>query len=144
MIYYTRTLKTGERYVTSYKDQAMAKRVAGMEKASEKRSMWNGELFFNLDTGEYGNTAEGVGLVSHISGAKNASSGGRFAVFSLLDGRPNDLGLRFEQYGDANKFLRAVAPAYGELFVLEMEKVGGGKPMESWDEEIEISDAPPF
>lgn len=145
MIYYIRTLKTGEKCITSYKDQSTAKRVATQESSSTKKSLWDGEMFFDLKTGKYGADASGVGLVSHIKSAGNSSEGGRFAVFSLLEGKPNDLGLRFATYGDANKFIKAVISAYGELFVLEMEKVGKGVVAADLDEEgLTVSDAPPF
>lgn len=144
MIYYSRVLKTGEDYITSYKDQSMAKRIATQESTSSKKSLWDGEMFFNLKTGEYGANASGVGLCSHIKGNGVSAEGGRYAVFSIADGQPNDLGLRFAQYGDANKFVRAVVGAYTELFVLEMEKVGVGKLDADENVDLEISTEAPF
>lgn len=143
MIYYTRTLKTGERYTTGYKDAATAKRIANQETTSSEKSLWDGELFYNMQTGEYGKDATGAGLVSHIRGGSDTGQGGRFAVFSIVDGQPNDLGIRFAQYGDANKFVRAIVGAYGELFVIEVDKQGS-KLEQHDDDSISMSEKAPF
>jgi hypothetical protein len=146
LIYFIRTLKTGERYITGYKDQAMAKRIASQESTSSAKKLWDGELFFDLKSGKYGADASGVGLVTHIkSEAGPVAQEGRFAVFALADGKPVDLGLRFKQYGEANKFVRAVINSYEELFVLEMEKMGSGsQKMDMDDDSVELSEEAPF
>ena len=142
MIYYMRNDSKGRYLLTSYSNVAMAKRVRGMEKNSTKASFWDGDMYFNLETGKYGKDASGVALRGYIKSAGNDGTGGRFAVFSLSDGKPNDLGLRFKEFGAANTFMKNIADSYGELFILEMEKMGTAS--ENIDEDISMSDEAPF
>jgi len=143
MIYYTRNDSKGRLLISSYANQAMAKRVRGMEKNSTKASFWEGDMFFDLETGKYGKNATGVGLRGYIKSEGHDGTGGRFAVFSLSDGKPNDLGLRFKEFGAANTFMKAVAEAYGELFILELEKKGSGSEAVD-DEEFALTEESPF
>ena len=99
-------------------------------------------MYFNLKTGAFGKDASGAGLRSYIQSAGGVPQGGTFAVFSKLsDGTPNDLGLRFRDATAANTFIKAVVDVYGELWVLELEKVGEA---EKPQEDINFSEEAPF
>lgn len=144
MIYYTRRDKNGRQLVTSYPNMAMAKRIKGMEKNSSDQKFWEGDMFIDLSTGDYGPGTSGSSLRSLIKGGGTRSEGGRFGVFSVLDGKPNDLGLRFKEYGAANTFMKAIADAYGTLYLIELEKVGSTIDDYADDEDVIVTDSPPF
>jgi hypothetical protein len=141
--YFTRTNSKDQYLISGYANVAMAKRVKGMEKNSTGGKFWEGEMFYDLDTGKFGAAESGVKMRGYVK-APNSSQGGRFAVFSLLNGKPNDLGLRFAEFGQANTFMKAVASAYGELWLLEMEVTGTGSGSDEEDEDFIMSDAAPF
>ena len=140
--YYTRTNSKDQYLISGYANVAMAKRVKGMEKNSTGGKFWEGEMYFNKDTGKFGANESGIKMRGYVK-ASVSSQGGRFAVFSMLDGKPNDLGLRFKEFGEANTFMKAVASAYGELWLLEMEVTGTGTGADE-DDDFEMSDVAPF
>ena len=140
MFYFTRINGLGATLVTAYKTAKTAKGIADKETKSTKKSFWEGDMYLNLETGEFGKSADGVGLLSYIK-ANGTSNGGRFAVFSKIDEKPNDLGIRFESYSDANVFIKAIVGAYRELWVVELDKIGEA---EKPQEDIEVSEEAPF
>ena len=143
MYYFIRDLSNGTKLTTSYPALSTAKNQATKETTSTNVKLWEGDMFFNLETGAFGKEANGVGLISYIK-AEGVSSdgGGVFAIFSKVNEKPNDLGIRFKNYGPANIFIKSMAPVYGELWVVQMEKIGKGK--KDSEIEIELSQEAPF
>lgn len=121
MFYYTRFLKTGERLVTAYNNKALAARIAGQESSSSDKSLWEGDIYVNTKTGAIGPNQSGMLVLSHLKGTSTEQNNGSLAIFARTADGLNDLGIRFEAYADANKFIKAIAGSYPELLVVKLE-----------------------
>ncbi len=134
MFYYaTRDDKDGNRLMTSYGNEASQKKYGGPEAKLHKgivvRSQDSNE-FAETDANKYDFESEDL-IRSRIHCPQPTGAIGKFKIQYLNDSNWKDTDFRTNSYGTANTIMKALAPIYGDLCVVEETEVVTGTPSRS-------------
>ena len=121
MFYYANRLdKDGNTLLTSYANQKSADKFGGVASAKFVGTH-RADFTEDLTALKISEVSEGPIVRSFMrnNGKVEASTSGRYSIWSKIDGKWGPLPFRFDAYGAANTLMKALIPSFESLVVLD-------------------------